>query len=91
MYTNYEERTENSPGSITLICQDRPRGDTRRNSSFEISSCARAYVRVNYKKLKEILHHVHMEALIVKRQNVLLGISQKPYKLKSSIPQNFEK
>ena len=64
-----KRRKENSPGSITLICQDRPRGDTRRNSSFEISSCARAYVRVNYKKLKEILHHVHMEALIVKRQN----------------------
>ena len=63
-----KRRTQNSPGSITLICQDRPRGDTRRNSSFEISSCARAYVRVNYKKLKEIIHHVHMEALIVKRQ-----------------------
>ena len=36
-----------------LFSRCRPRGDTPRYSSFEISSSTRVYVRINYKKKKK--------------------------------------
>ena len=52
--------------SYRLSSQPRPRGDTLGNSSFKISSCARAYVRIINKKTKGTLSWEYNEVYKLK-------------------------